>query len=323
MRRLLSYLFVFELLLTGQGCADIDSKIRPEIAALPLSLTLNRFDQEFDRLQGGNLEVLKDKYPFLFPLQYPDSIWIAKHNDTLQQALRKEVSTAFTDFEPYLSDLELFYKHVSYYFPEAEIPTVITLTNDVDVDNRVVLADSLLFIGLDNYLGADHEFYQGMSRYVARDLDPDYMVSDVAEAFATSVIPYPKERSFVSRMIYFGKIVYLKDLLLPQIPDALKIRYTEDELDWAKANEGQIWRYFVERELLYSTDYQLNPSFLDPAPFSKFRLELDNESPGRIGRYVGWQIVRAYMLNHSDTPEQWISLPGEELFSASGYKPAK
>lgn len=323
MGRILLYLFVLGLFLVGSGCGNSGSEIRPEIQALPIKLTLNRFDQEFDRLEDHKLELLKDKYPYLFPTQYPDSIWIAKHRDTLQQRLRSEVNDVFRDFEPYRADLELFYKHVAYYFPGAKIPTVITLTNDVDVDNRVVLADSLLFIGLDNYLGPQHEFYQGFSRYIAKDLNPDYIVSDVAESFAISIIPYPKERSFMSRMVYFGKILYLKDMLLPQISDSLKIRYTARELGWAKANEGQIWRYFVERELLYSTDQQLNPSFLDPAPFSKFRLELDNESPGRIGRYIGWQIVRAYMSNHSDSPENMISLKGDELFRLSGYKPPK
>jgi hypothetical protein len=35
------------------------------------------------------------------------------------------------------------------------------------------------------------------------------------------------------------------------------------------------------------------PRFINPAPFLKF--EIDNESPGQVGGWIGWQIVRSYM----------------------------
>ena len=111
--------------------------------------------------------------------------------------------------------------------------------------------------------------------------------------------------------------------MLPLESDAVKIGYTEEKLDWAAANESQIWRYFVERELLYSTDLKLGPRFLDPAPFSKFRLELDNESPGRLGRYMGWQIVKAFAERNTLSLEQLLLLPEDEIFKKSNYKPKK
>ena len=110
---------------------------------------------------------------------------------------------------------------------------------------------------------------------------------------------------------------------MPQKNGAVIIGYTPEELDWARANEEQIWRYFIERELLYSTNRELGPRFLDPAPFSKFELELDNESPGKIGRYVGWQIVKAFMDKNKITLQEMLTLPEEELFKRSGYKPRK
>ena len=145
----------------------------------------------------------------------------------------------------------------------------------------------------------------------------------MAGAFGASVVPFPRERSFVAQMVYYGKILYLKDKLLPLEPDSVKIGFTGGELEWARANEGQIWRYFIERELLYDTDRELAPRFLDPAPFSKFRLELDSESPGRIGRYMGWQIVHSYMDKSGASLSELLAMPGEELFRESNYKPPK
>jgi len=59
-------------------------------------------------------------------------------------------------------------------------------------------------------------------------------------------------------------------------------------------------------------------------PFSKFRLELDSESPGRLGRYVGWQIVRAFMdKNPEVTLTELLDIPADEIFKKSNYKPEK
>ena len=311
------------LILSATACRESGPAVSEAVMNTPVELKVSRFDQAFDRMVPDSLPRLKARYPYLFPGQYPDSVWLAKQRDTLQQHLRAEVQKAFPDFGPYQAALELFYKHVKYYFPQARVPRVITLTNDVDTENRVILADSLLLIGLDNYLGAGHEFYRGLNRYIAKGLDPAYLVSDVAGAFGASVVPYPQQRSFVAQMVYYGKILYLKDKLLPLEPDSVKIGYTGDELAWARANEGQIWRYFIERELLYDTDRELAPRFLDPAPFSKFRLELDSESPGRIGRYMGWQIVRSYMEKSGASLTELLTMPGEELFRQSNYKPPK
>lgn len=290
---------------------------------IPVALEVSRFDQAFDRMNPEELPRLKAQYPYLFPEQYPDSLWLAKQRDTLQQQLRAEVARAFPDFGPYQVSLELLFKHLKYYFPAVRVPRVVTLTSEVDYENRVLLADSLLLIGLDNYLGANHEFYSVLNRYIAEELDPAYLVSDVANTYARSLVPNRRERSFVAQMVYYGKLLYLKDLLLPLESDSVKIGYTAEQLAWAQANEGQIWRYFIERELLYTTDQKLAPRFLDPAPFSKFELQLDNESPGRIGRYMGWQIVRSYMDRSGAGLQDMLAMPGEELFRESNYKPPK
>ena len=79
---------------------------------------------------------------------------------------------------------------------------------------------------------------------------------------------------------------------MPFKSEASRIGYSDEELAWAKANEAELWSYFVDRDLLFSTDTSLSKRFIAQAPFSKFYLELDSESPGMLGRYLGWQIVR-------------------------------
>ncbi len=313
---------VFLLVLFLSGCTE-EKEIPAEILDQPVSLEVKRFDKEFANTDAESLPALKAMNPFFFPPQYSDSIWLAKLQDTIQLELRQAVDSAYSDFGKKEKELTLLFKHIAIYFPQFALPDLITLTTDVDYENRIILTDSLLLIGLDNYLGKDHRFYAGIDRYIAKGLDPKYMESDIVSALAKKVVPYPEDRTFLSQMVYYGKQLYLKDLLLSWQTDGQKIGYEEEEMQWARANEEQIWRYFVERELLYSTDSKLGPRFLDPAPFSKFRLELDNESPGRLGRYMGWQIVRAFM-ERTDTPVNRLwAMPAETVFKESNYKPRK
>ncbi len=305
------------------ACKD-DDKLERQIEAIPVDFKLERFDLEFAKATEHNLPRLKKDYPYLFPAKVPDSIWLAKLTDTLQLELQREVSDAFDDFEQEAEALEKLFKHISHYFPAFKAPKTVTLISDVQYDTRVVLTDEFLLIGLDNYLGAQHRFYAGLPNYVAQQLDKVYLTSDVVSAFAKKVNTYPRNRSFLSRMVYFGKELYLKDLLLPKTLDYQRINYTKDKLEWAQENEEQIWRYFIEKELLYDTSVELDRRFLDPAPFSKFQLELDSESPGGIGRYIGWQIVRAYTNNNPNTSLlELLDMPAEEIFKKSNYKPKR
>jgi len=313
-------LFVMSTLLFA--CADAD-KVSAEIDKIDVELKVARFDREFAKAKPLDIPILKKTYPYLFPAKYSDSVWVAKLKDTVQVELLSETDQLFSDFSEQKHDLVQLFKHIKYYFPDYTLPKVVTVISDVDYNNRIILADSLLLIGLDNYLGPEHRFYEGLPKYIAAGLDKKYLTSDVASAFAKHVVPKPKDRSFLAQMVYYGKELYVKDQLVPFVTDAQKINYSEQQLDWAIANEEQIWRNFIEQEHLYSTNSRLGQRFLDPTPFSKFGLDLDNESPGRIGRFLGWQIVRGFMEKNDVTLQQMLQLPAEEIFKKSNYKPKK
>ena len=321
--KLIRKYFPILLFAVAISCKKEDKK-DAVIAKIPMQLDVVRFDREFATAAPEEIPGLKARFPYLFPEQFPDSIWTAKLNDTVQQELFQEVDKVFGDFGAEEEELTALFQHIKYYFPNYTVPKVVTLTSEVQYDNRVVLTDSVVLLGLDNYLGQDHHFYRGIARYIAAGLDRKFLVSDVANAFAKRVNRYPRNRTFISRMVYYGKELYLKDLLLPNCTDAQKIGYASEEMDWATANEEQIWRYFIEQEALYSTDSELDRRFLDPAPFSKFRLELDSESPGRLGRYIGWQIVRAFMVKNPEVSlTALLGLPADEIFKSANYKPKK
>jgi len=301
-----------------------ENKIEKEIAAIPVEIGIERFDRVFADVTSENLVDVKAEYPFLFPETTPDSIWMQKTKDTIQLEINHEVEKAFDNLSTQKEQLESLLQHIKYYFPEVTVPRVITVTSNVDYQRKVILSDDLLIISLDTYLGADHHFYNGIQAYLKDRFVRSQMLPDVATMYARQLVELPRDRTFLANMIYYGKEMYLKDLFLPSFPSNQKMAFTEGKFDWLEANEEEIWRYFIDRQLLYSTEADLLPRFLYPGPFSKFYLEeIDQEAPDRVGQYIGWKIVSAYMKNNNVSLRQLLLTDAETIFSTSKYKPAR
>jgi gliding motility-associated lipoprotein GldB len=304
------------------ACED-SPKVKAEVINTPIELKLKRFDLAFGNATEAELPALKLEYPFLFPSTYPDSAWVALLKDTLQLELVNAIKESFTDFTAVEEEVELLFKHIKFYFPQMQTPEVVTVVSEVDYKNKIIYTDSLVLIGIDSYLGSEHQLYQGISKYQRAQMSKEQITPDIVSEFAKNIIPGPENRSFLSQMIQYGKELYLKDLLLPFKTDAEKIGYTQAQLDWVNVNEDEMWRYFVEGQLLFSNDADLTGRFIINAPFSKFYKEIDNESPGKVGQWLGWQIVRAYMENNNVTFQEMLSTTADELFKKSKYKPKK
>lgn len=318
----MKYLVVFSLLLTFIACKKED-KVAREIAEIPINFDVERFDLAFSEATPETLPELKKDFPFLFPAHFPDSVWVNRLSDTIQLELSNEVKKAYPNFVKEKNELKVLFQHLTYYFPSFKTPTVITLTSDVDFKNKVMVTPDKLLIALDNYLGENHHFYVGIPAYIKSGMNKESLLVDVAGAYAAEFTPKATKRSFLASMVYYGKLLYLKDMLLPKTPDYLKIGYADEQLAWAEANEDQIWRFFIEKEMLYDTDPKLKERFINLAPFSKFGLQLDNESPPQLGQYIGWQIVRQFTQKNTVSLPELLVLDEETLFKQSNFKPRK
>ncbi|MFH4968706.1 gliding motility lipoprotein GldB [Gaetbulibacter sp. M240] len=320
MKQIIFSFFIITLLIS---CSQKD-EAEKAINAIGTNITIERFDLAFYKATKGSLPELKKTYPFMFPKTYPDSVWVSRLNDTLQQELSREVKKVYPNTENVELEIESLFNHITYYFPEFHPPRVITTTSFVDYRNKVIVTDTIALVALDNFLGKDHYFYEGIPAYIAANLRPDQIVVEMANAYAEKYVFQKNQKTLLDKMVFFGKLLYFKDQVIPFKSEAERMGYTEDELQWAKTNESDIWRYFVERELLYSTDAKLSGRFIIDAPFSKFYLEeIDTDSPGRLGQFIGWQIVRAYMENNDVSLNTMITEDAETIFNNSKYKPRK
>jgi gliding motility-associated lipoprotein GldB len=301
---------------------DKKSAVEKKIEALPVQIKIDRFDQVFFESSPKDLQKIKKRYPFFFPEGIPDSVWVNKINNPLWRELFAEVQKKYKKSETIEAELEKVFKHIKFHFPKTKSPKVYTVIAEMDYDNKVIYADSLVIISLEMYLGKDHKFYE-FPAYIRQNFEQRQMMPDLVASFAKSKITTDKDNTLLSQMIYHGKLLYLKDLLLSSYTDDEKMGYTPKEISWCEENESYIWRYFLENELLYSNELKLNSRFIAPAPFSKFYLEIDNESPGQVGAWIGWQIVRSFVKNNDVPVAKLLELNAKELFKKSKYKPKK
>ncbi len=315
-------IYTILLLLIVFSCTK-EEKSFIDVSNIQTETIVKRFDQEFYTVQPENLNELKSEFPFLFPQPNPDSVWVNKMQDKDELALFEESQKLYADFSMEEEQLNNLFKHIKYYYPQFNEPKTITILSNVDYENNVVLADSLLFISLDLFLGKDSKIYDDFPDYIKQNYTKDHLIVAVAEKFVARFIPPSSNNNLIARMVQQGKKLVLANAFLPGVSEREIIGYTEDQLVWADLSETEIWKYFVQNEMLYNSDTQLAERFIDEAPFSKFYLEIDQESPGRIGVWFGWQIVKSYLKNNKVPLQKVMLMDNEEVFNNSKYKPKK
>ena len=315
------YLFLGVICVFILSC-EKKNNVENEVTAIPLDLNVTRFDKIFFETPPQDLEKVKKEFPYFFPDGVANSVWLSKMQGPLWRELYAEVQKKYGDFDPVKKEVESLFKHIKYYFPKTKTPKVITIISEMDYKSKAIYADSLVVISLELYLGKNHKFYQ-FPNYLKQNFEQRQIAPDLVTSFAERKIQPVVEKDLLSQMIYHGKQLYLKDLLLPDYTDAEKMGYSPEQIAWCQENESYMWRYFIEKEMLYSNDQKLIARFINPAPFSKFYLEIDNESPGQVGTWIGWQMVRSFVLNNDMPLENLLKTNAKEIFVKSKYKPKK
>ena len=315
----------FSLLLMGifmLGCGKT-----PQVDIPPLELDqvrVARFDVVFYRDTTRSIAELREDFSVFLPEYTPDSIWQAKRVDSLELELFRETELVFGDFANQKKDLAQLLARVKYRLPQRKIPQFYTLISEVDYNYSVIDADSLVVLGLDNFLGAEHPFYQGLPTYIKQTMEPSQLMVKVAAAIGRKAIEQRSATYLLDHMIAQGMVLYTQTLLWPEQNIQAHLGYNASQWDWIQQHEADLWRIFLDKAWIYATDQSLRINLLMPGPFSKFGLDMDREIPPMVGKYFGWKIVSSYAENHPDLSlEAMLAMDARSLFESSGYKPAK
>lgn len=230
----------------------------------------------------------------------------------------------FPELEWLRHSLTKAFRFYMYHFPDDTLPRVYSYISGIDYGMPIKYEDGHLVIALDNYLGADYPYYEkiGIPRYQSRWMRPETLPSDVIRILADKhlgrVSPAPE--TLLDHMVHEGKKQYFLDCMLPRTHDSLKIKYTGMQLAWMDQNEGRVWNYKLDNELLYSTDHGAVTKFIRDAPFTA---PFGRQSAPRTGVRMGWQMVREYMRRNPDVSLQELinETDARKILAGARYRP--
>ena len=310
------------------GCSQ--ETCRETVDAVPIQLEIQRIDKELFQTQSAiQIEELLDKYPafsklFLDADQYPNNAVLAESIFNLIQnpsidTLYQESLDAFQDIDQLMEELGEAFGKLSVYYPATRIPVVQTAVTGLYKD--LIISNEQIIIGMDFFIGPDASYPpQQIPEYILNRYDTKHLPSNIMQFISSQYIQQSKGESMLAEMIDHGKSYYLLSKILPCTPENILIGYTDQEWEDALENDAIIWANFIENELLYSTDHQMKQKFLGERPNV---YEISERCPGRIGRWLGWQIVKSYVEKTGASVQTLMEEPdANKVFRLSGYKPS-
>jgi gliding motility-associated lipoprotein GldB len=232
-----------------------------------------------------------------------------------------EAKNSFGDIAPLQSQLEDFYKHVKFYYPSSAVPKAYTVVTGFNPDKPFFVNDTLLVLSLDFFLGPKSKYRPPYYKYMLDRFEKPYIAPFIALAVSLkyNITDY-KDETMLANMIYHGKSLYFSEMMLPELADSMLIMYTGQEIKGIEANQATIWGHFIQNKLLFETQPHLIEKYIGERPKVT---EVGDKCPGRIGRWLGWQIVRKYMEKHPEVTLQQLMADkdSQKIFRESKYKP--
>ncbi len=224
--------------------------------------------------------------------------------------------------DSYKDELTEAFKKFNYYFPDEKIPVVLLYQSGFNY--KIIPNDTLLGIGLEWYIGSENDLIKKLSPqafpgFEKEKMKPEYLVVDAVKGFLKVKFQEQQQMdNLLSVMIFYGKILYLTDAVLHDKEDRIKMNYSEEEWDWLMRNEKQIWTYLAENNLLFDNDLRTITQWVNDGPFTN---GLPQESPSRVGIFMGWQLVNHFMKRHPDTSMDELIHMKDNNRILSAYKP--
>ena len=335
----LSILFFFSCSNNSKG---------PDVSSIKVEIPVERFDKDFFSIDTAGIEkglsALAAKYPALFPIfinnilglndttQYKGAAMFIRQNNFIAEAANKE----FESINNIKSNFEQSFRYVKYYFPDYKVPKLITIVGPPDALAQTATGEptpnfigpDFLGLSLQFYLGKDFSLYHDpffvanvAPEFRSRRFDKKYIVADAMKLVADDIYPDKSAgKGLIEQMIEKGKQWWLLDKILPATPDSIKTGYTKQQLKWCDENEGLIWHEIITTEKdLYTKEPLVLQNYIGEAPFTQ---SFGPYSPGNIGQWIGWQIVKKFAnKNSSMNIADVLKTNARKIFEEAKYKP--
>jgi hypothetical protein len=222
--------------------------------------------------------------------------------------LKKQFTEAFTKLK--------------FYYPQIPIPKIQTVITGMESD--LFVSDTLVIVGLDYFLGNGATYRPNMYDYMLRRYTKEFVVPSAMLLYGIDNRineVSAEDKSVLADMIAYGKAYYFAKAMLPCVPDSVFIGYTAKEEQGARENQDIIWKHLVDKEVFYKIDKQTKQKYIEERPQT---IDIGDQCPGRIGVWIGWQIVKEYSKQNANgkvLSKLMKQSNAQEIFKEAKYRP--
>ncbi len=319
-----------------------NKKDSPNISGIKVDLAIERFDKDLFSIDTNHLELslqqLTQKHPDFYPDYMQQILGISGNpadSNTVKvikqfiwgyASIEDTLQRIYANTESLKKQLENAFRYVKYYFPNYKIGRIILFTGPFDAPG-VALTRNGLAIGLQQFAGTNFSVYQTTEAqemfplYISRRFDAAYIPANCMKAVVLDLFADKSAgKPLVEQMVEKGKQWWALDKFLPDTDDSLKTGFTSAQLEWCRSNEGLIWSYLIKNEDLNSINPVVIQTYIGESPFTQgFSQE---ESPGNMGPWIGWQIVKKYVSKHPEIKiEELMNIDARKIIEEAKYKP--
>jgi len=322
-------LFLFFFSLLSLFLSSCGNQFDVDISSMePAKVKITQYEKAlFDQqLNEKRINELQKEFPLFLGDLPLDSIQFlqlqAFVSDSLLRALYKKSKEVFPHLDKEEKQLTEAFTHIKYYYPSFQCPKVYTYLSGVQ--DIVFYQDPIIMLSIDHYLGQGYKIYQmlGTPKYKQFAMQKKFLVKDILLSIAKAYTPpIAGDAKMIEQMIYEGKLLYFIKSMYPKITDEILFIQTQNHLNWFQEKESELWRYYIENELLYKADYLAYNKFINDAPFTAV---LGDDSAPRTGIWLGYQIIYSYMKNSDKTLQEMLQNQNAQLIlQQSKYRPSK
>ncbi len=329
------------------SCSSDKQKNIPDVSDIEVEVQIDRFEQALFSLDTTQFESsmaeLEQKYP-AFSEVYFNYVLGSKNPEVAPEGhlpymqgfishpglthLYDTTQMIYQNLDEIRDELTQAMQFYSYYFPGATVPTFTTFLSEYSIA-AFIYGEQSLAIGLDFFLGSNYPYWKynpqnpNFSDYMVRTYNRDHLVSKTLQPLIEDHIGPATGERLLDLMIHNGKKLYLRELLLPHAPDSVLLEMTPTQVEWLQENEFNIWSHFIENELLYSSEFRKIRKLVEYSPTGP--TDMPPEAPGRVGNWMGLQIVKRYMQRHPEVSIEALTnlRDAQLLLDESKYRPRR
>lgn len=196
------------------------------------------------------------------------------------------------------------FRYFMFHFDSVSPPDQVIYMNKLF--SNIHCSDSAVTVAPESYIPPESEVISSIPKNQLyewqRDrMDIQYLERDILVNWIQVHLFNEIDKQLAQHIVQAGKLLYILNASFPNADERYILRYSEVDWKWATQHEEMTWNYLVKEQLLFKNNRRDKANFLNAGPTT---VGLPEESPDRMGQYLGYKMVKGFMQENKQVSLQ-------------------